>query len=130
MYSYRHFTPGRKSTTSKIIHSDRSKVCMCDTYDKFTVLNNLPNISRGLRIAQTIRTTVGGTTRFGNNYINYPNYTTDYENNDATYINNIENYAIRLENANATNNTNFLRNRCIEQRAEICRTLNPPRNKF
>ena len=124
MYSYRHFTPGRKSTTSKIIHSDRSKVCMCDTYDKFTVLNNLPNISRGLRIAQTIRTTVGGTTRFGNNYINYPNYTT---NDVTTESNNFINDAVILEN---TNVTNLLRNRCVEKRSEVCRTFNPPRNKF
>jgi hypothetical protein len=123
MYSYRHFTPGRKSTTSKIIHSDRSKVCMCDTYDKFTVLNNLPNISRGLRIAQTIRTTVGGTTRFGNNYINQPNYTINDANNEANDV-------IILENTNVNVPNNVPRNRCIEQRSENCRTLNPPRNKF
>ena len=125
MYSYRHFTPGRKSTTAKIIHSDRSKVCICDTYDKFTVLNNLPNISRGMRIAQTIRTTVGGTTRFGNNYIYQPNYTT----NDNTFLENVN--VIVNDNTNGNNVTNNIpRNRCVEQRAEICRTLNPPRNKF
>ena len=121
MYSYRHFTPGRKSTTSKIIHSDRSKVCMCDTYDKFTVLNNLPNISRGMRIAQTIRTTVGGTTRFGNNYTT----------NNNTFLENVNVNVIVNDNANGDNVTNNIpRNRCVEQRAEICRTLNPPRNKF
>ena len=123
MYSYRHFTPGRTSNTSKIIHSDRSKVCICDTYDKFTVLNNLPNISRGMRIAQTIRTTVGGTTRFGNNYIYHPNYTT----NDNSFL---ENVTVN-DNTNGDNVTNNIpRNRCVEQRAENCRTLNPPRNKF
>jgi hypothetical protein len=135
MYSYRHFTPGRKSTTAKIIHSDRSKVCMCDTYDKFTVLNNPPNISRGMRIAQTIRTTVGGTTRFGNNYIYQSNYTTNNVlnndvNNVAIYTNNIANNVEILENININGNNNIPRNRCVEQRAEICRTLNPPRNKF
>jgi hypothetical protein len=96
---------------------------MCDTYDKFTVLNNLPNISRGLRIAQTIRTTVGGTTRFGNNYINQPNYTINDANNEANDV-------IILENTNVNVPNNVPRNRCIEQRSENCRTLNPPRNKF
>lgn len=119
MYSYRHFTPGRKSTTSKIIHSDRSKVCMCDTYDKFTVLNNLPNISKGMRIAQTIRTSIGGTTRFGNNYISV---TDNVLTNQTQQMRDLEQPQVVLPN--------IVQNKCVEWRAENCRTLQPPRNKF
>ena len=70
MYSYRHFTPGKKSNSRNMItytDTNSSVVCMCveDKYDKTTVLNNTPNISGSMRIAQTIRTSIGGTTRFG-----------------------------------------------------------------
>jgi hypothetical protein len=80
MYSYKHFTPGRKSGSSKLINynallnTSEKLVCNCyqDEYKKFTSQSSSDNISNTRRIAQTINRTIGGSTQFGNYYLGAP----------------------------------------------------------
>jgi len=79
MYSYRQFTPGKKSEARKIINylslaRDNSKVCKCyqEEYKKNTSNSIANNISNSQRIAQVINSSVGGSTQFGNYYLGEP----------------------------------------------------------
>ena len=81
MYSYKHFTPGRKSSSSKLINYNalidaysKNVVCNCyqEEYKKNTSNSVVNNISNSQRIAQVINSSVGGSTQFGNYYLGEP----------------------------------------------------------
>jgi hypothetical protein len=78
MYSYKHFTPGKKSIgTKKLINYNvvqQEVVCNCfaEEYKKFTSQAPYSNISRAQRISQVINNTVGGSVQFGNYYLGQP----------------------------------------------------------
>jgi hypothetical protein len=62
MHSYRHFTPGKTTEASKIIHYEGKNECVCRTesYNKNMPQANSSNISNKMRISQQIQNTVGG----------------------------------------------------------------------
>jgi hypothetical protein len=81
MYSYKHFTPGRNSNSSKLINYNalidgysKKIVCNCyqEEYKKNTSNSVVSNISNSQRIAQVINSSVGGSTQFGNYYLGEP----------------------------------------------------------
>ena len=84
MYSYKHFTPGRKSAgMNKLINYNAELatkkivsgvVCNCfaEEYKKFTSQSTVSNTSRAQRISQIVNSTVGGSVQFGNYYIAQP----------------------------------------------------------
>ena len=81
MYSYKHFTPGRNANSSKLINYNalidaysKKIVCNCyqEEYKKFTSNSTVNNISNSQRVAQVIKSTVGGSTQFGNYYLGEP----------------------------------------------------------
>ena len=79
MYSYRQFTPGNKSNSSRMINyasfsQGKEETCFCvpEKYDKFIRQSNSSNISNNQRIAQTIKSSIGGSTQFGNSYLGEP----------------------------------------------------------
>jgi hypothetical protein len=79
MYSYKQFTPGKKSNARKIINylsltRDNSKICQCITeeYKKNTSNTIVSNISNSQRISQVINSSIGGSTQFGNYYLGEP----------------------------------------------------------
>ena len=76
MYSYRHFTPGKKSNSSRLVkgytradNNQSSCICVQDTYDKVSVANNLSNVSKQIQHAQMLKFASGGTVRFGNGHL-------------------------------------------------------------
>jgi hypothetical protein len=82
MYSYRQFTPGKKSNSSKILYITQlnalnpnaeqlSCICIPDKYDKFTVGSDSPStrISNNMRISQIIQANKGGSVQYGNFYL-------------------------------------------------------------
>lgn len=79
MYSYKHFTPGKKSSgTRKLINynakTQQDVVCNCfaEESKKFTSQGSNSNTSRAQRISQVINNTVGGSVQFGNYYLGQP----------------------------------------------------------
>jgi hypothetical protein len=81
MYSYKQFTPGRKSNSSKLIKYNallnaylKKTGCNCyqEEYKKNTSNTTSSNISNSQRIAQVINSSVGGSTQFGNYYLGEP----------------------------------------------------------
>ena len=89
MYSYRQFTPGGRTSTSRMIYyiaetnlinslnsNDNTSSCYCipDKYDKNTPGSDTPSarVSYATRIAQIIRNTKGGKTQYGNFYLGQP----------------------------------------------------------
>ena len=79
MYSYKHFTPGNKSLGStKLIQYQTLKndtvVCGCYRRVSKKFVDRAPNqnVSRAVRIANIVRSTVGGKTHFGNYYFTEP----------------------------------------------------------
>jgi hypothetical protein len=81
MYSYRQFTPGNKSNSSRMINyaalysaQGKEETCFCvpEKYDKFIRQSNSCNISNNQRIAQKIKSSLGGSTQFGNSYLGEP----------------------------------------------------------
>jgi len=73
MYSYREFTPGRKSRCGKLIqYVEHSKPC---TYINSEIINKSflkNNTSNAQRISQIINNSKGGSTQFGNYYLGEP----------------------------------------------------------
>lgn len=79
MYSYRQFTPGRKSKCGKLIqyvgisnNNINSKPC---TYINSEIINKSflkNNKSSAQRISQVISSSKGGSTQFGNYYLGEP----------------------------------------------------------
>jgi hypothetical protein len=74
MYSYKHFTPGRKSRCGKLIaFAGVPDLKPCVYVNKeITKKNSFTNISNSQRIAQVINSSVGGSTQFGNYYLGEP----------------------------------------------------------
>jgi hypothetical protein len=80
MYSYKHFTPGKKSVgLNKLINynaalTTNGVVCNCfvEEYKKFTSQSTVSNTSRSQRISQIVNSTVGGSVQFGNYYLAQP----------------------------------------------------------
>ncbi len=87
MYSYRQFTPGGRSNTSRIIYyateynnlygaDGQSNTCYCipDKYDKNTPGSDSSSakVSYATRIAQVIQSTKGGKSQYGNFYLGQP----------------------------------------------------------
>jgi hypothetical protein len=76
MYSYRHFTPGKKSNSSRIVkgYTQAETTCACvqDKYDKTSVANNKSNVSKQLQQAHMLKFASGGTVRFGNDHLKQP----------------------------------------------------------
>jgi hypothetical protein len=80
MYSYKHFTPGKKSIgTKKLINyntalTEQDVVCNCFTeeYKKFSSQSTSSNTSRAQRISQVVQNSVGGSVQFGNYYLGQP----------------------------------------------------------
>jgi len=86
MYSYGHFRPGGRKTTSRIINyvaelnaiypNDEPKNCYCipDKYDKNTPGSDSSSakVSYATKIAQVIQATKGGKTQYGNFYLGEP----------------------------------------------------------
>jgi hypothetical protein len=80
MYSYKQFTPGRKSNSSKLVkyntlidaYLKRGCNCYQEEYKKNTSNTTVSNISNSQRIAQVINSSVGGSTQFGNYYLGEP----------------------------------------------------------
>ena len=87
MYSYRHFRPGGRQDTSRIIkyvseynnlYADEGQIntcyCIPDKYDKNTPGSDSPSakVSYATRIAQVIQSTKGGKTQYGNFYLGQP----------------------------------------------------------
>ena len=85
MYSYRQFTPGKKSNSSKIIYITQlnafnpnseqlSCVCIPDKYDKFTVGSDSAStrVSNNIRTSQIVIFSKGGKTQYGNFYLGQP----------------------------------------------------------
>jgi hypothetical protein len=83
MFSQRQFTPGKKSNSSKLIYytallnaqnPNREILCNCieDKYDKFVSQSNTPNTSYNSLLSQKIKSSVGGSTQFGNYYLGKP----------------------------------------------------------
>jgi hypothetical protein len=79
--SYQSFTPGKKSEARKIIkylslssNIDKNKICECykEEQKKFSSQSITPNISNTQRISQILKTSVGGSTQFGNYYLGEP----------------------------------------------------------
>jgi hypothetical protein len=93
MYSYTHFTPGSKKRCSKMINyvsqmnaisPDNIKTCDYSTNEikKPSSQQVSSNISNKQRISQTIISSIGGRTQFGNYYLGQPvvaNYLGRYE---------------------------------------------------
>jgi hypothetical protein len=76
---YKYFTPGKNSQARKIINylslaKDNNKICQCITeeYKKNTSNSIVSNTSNSQRIAQVIKTSIGGSTQFGNYYLGEP----------------------------------------------------------
>ena len=66
MYSYKHFAPGKTSDTQKVIQNNGQEcVCRNEIYNKDIRQQNTSNISNKMRIAQHIRSTVGGSIQYG-----------------------------------------------------------------
>ena len=94
MYSYNHFTPGSKTRCSKMINyvsqmnaNSNDDIKSCD-YGSSTEIKKQSsqqvssNISNKQRISQTIISSLGGRTQFGNYYLGQPvvaNYLGRYE---------------------------------------------------
>lgn len=86
MYPSRHFTPGKKSNSSRVINyvaaynavfpnsQQLDCVCIPDKYDKNTVGSDSPSIkiSNNRRIAQVLTSSKGGKTHYGNFYLGQP----------------------------------------------------------
>jgi hypothetical protein len=81
MYSYRQFTPGNKSNSSRLINyaalynaqgKEQTCVCVPDKYDKFIRQSNDTNISNNQRVANILKSKVGGSTQFGSYYLEQP----------------------------------------------------------
>jgi hypothetical protein len=87
MYSYRKFTPGGTSNTSRMINyvteynnifggEGYFKNCYCipGKYDKNTPGSDSPSakVSYATKIAQVIQSTKGGKTQYGNFYLGQP----------------------------------------------------------
>ncbi len=77
MYSYRHFTPGKKSNSSRLVkgytqNNQSSCICVQDKYDKTSVANNMSTVSKQLQHAQMLKIASGRTIRFGNGYLERP----------------------------------------------------------
>ena len=82
MRSYKHFTPGKKSSgLNKLINYNSSPlvtpegvVCNCykEEYKKYTSQSNFSNTSRAQRISQVLNNTIGGSVQFGNYYLGQP----------------------------------------------------------
>jgi hypothetical protein len=79
MYSYKHFTPGKKAIgTRKLINynakTQQDVVCNCfvEEYKKFSSQSAYSNTSRAQRISQVINSTIGGSVQFGNYYLGQP----------------------------------------------------------
>lgn len=83
MYSYKHFTPGRNSNSSRLINYNtiidayaKKIVCNCyqEEYKKYTSNSTVNNISNSQRIAQVINSVsaIGGSVHFGNYYLGEP----------------------------------------------------------
>ena len=81
MYSYRQFTPGNKSNSSRMINyaalysaqgKEATCVCIPDKYDKFIRESNSSNISNNQRVANILKSSVGGSTQFGSYYLDQP----------------------------------------------------------
>lgn len=86
MYSYRHFTPGKRANSAKIINyvarlnavlpdsEQLNCVCIPDKYDKTIIGSDSPSIrvSYNTRISQIINYSKGGNTQYGNFYLGQP----------------------------------------------------------
>lgn len=87
MYSQRKFTPGSRSSTSRIInyvaeynamYPNQSEqincYCIPDKYDKNTPGSDSPSskVSYATRISQVIQSKKGGTIQYGNFYLGQP----------------------------------------------------------
>lgn len=84
MYSYKHFTPGRKNNTARLIKylSDYNEKygngvninnchCIPDKYDKNTLSTNtlIAQIPNSIRKSQVINSSKGGNIQYGNFYL-------------------------------------------------------------
>lgn len=82
MYSYKHFTPGKKSIgvrrlinyNAAALLVEKEVVCNCfaQEYKKFSSQSPDSNTSRAQRISQVIGRTTGGSVQFGNYYLGQP----------------------------------------------------------
>jgi hypothetical protein len=86
MYSYRHFKPGTRKNTGRMIQyvaeynnysvDGKINTCYCipDKYDKNTPGSDSPSIkvSNAMRLSQLIQSSKGGKTFYGNFYLNQP----------------------------------------------------------
>ena len=83
----KHFTPGKKSNTSRLINYIAAYnaafpnaeqlscvACTFDKYDKNTLGSDSPSmrVSNNVRVSQIVNYTKGGTTQFGNFYLGQP----------------------------------------------------------
>ena len=86
MRSYRHFAPGKRSYSSRVINYTAALnavfpnspqlncVCIPDKYDKTTIGSDSPStrVSYNTRISQVINYSKGGKTQYGNFYLGQP----------------------------------------------------------
>jgi len=84
MYSYRHFRPGGRTNTSRMINyaaefysiNGLTNTCYCipDKYDKNTPGSDSPSakISNATRVSQIIQYSKGGKSQYGNSYLGQP----------------------------------------------------------
>jgi hypothetical protein len=86
MHPQRKFTPGNNSNTSRIItyvaeynalypnSTQKNCVCIPNKSDKLIVGSDSPStrVSTNIRISQIIRTSLGGSTQYGNFYLGQP----------------------------------------------------------
>jgi hypothetical protein len=84
MYSHKHFKPGGKTSTSKLIYYVaelnyltgvyRDCYCIPDKYDKNTLgslASSMPT-SYASRLSQIVTSTKGGRVQYGNSYLEQP----------------------------------------------------------
>jgi hypothetical protein len=86
MYSYKHFSPGKRANSYKLINytaqhnnffpdlAPQKCICIPDKYDKNTIGSDSPSqrVSNNVRISQIINYSKGGKTQYGNFYLDQP----------------------------------------------------------
>jgi hypothetical protein len=85
MHSQRQFTPGKKSSSSRVINyvanynalfPNKKISCLCipDKHNKFVIGSDSPSnkVSNKIRISQIVNSSKGGKTQFGNFYLGQP----------------------------------------------------------
>jgi hypothetical protein len=86
MKSYRHFTPGKRANSYKLINyvalyneyqpnsQPLNCICIPDKYDKNTIGSDSPStrVANNVRVSQIINYSKGGKTQYGNFYLGEP----------------------------------------------------------